>query len=193
MTITIAHILGPGGAGKSTIGALLSTNFGTPVIDLDTYFIEKFGDISSFIETYGYIVYARKNVLNYRAIVEETLDPTIVVLSSGFMTYPSNLDAGYSELVEEILSNPLSVLLLPSFETEECVALIVHRQLQRSYLDCDREKEEARIRQRLPVFMGFQCKRFLSSASPAELAIEVGGFMTANKRFKSFASLTGTG
>lgn len=190
MTTTIAHILGPGGAGKSTVGALLSTNFGIPVVDLDIYFIENVGDISHFIRTHGYVSYARKNVLNYREIVEKALVPTVVVLSSGFMTYPSDLDAGYSKLVTEISRHRLSALLLPSFETEECVALIVHRQLQRSYLDCDREREETRIRYRLPIFMGFQCKRFLSSTNPAELAIEIGAFVTANRQFKSFTSLT---
>jgi hypothetical protein len=191
MTKTIAHILGPGGAGKSTVGTLLSTNFGIPVVDLDIYFIENVGDISHFIGTHGYIAYARKNVLNYRTIVERSLDPTVVVLSSGFMTYPSDLDASYSELVTAISRHPLSALLLPSFETEECVALIVHRQMQRSYLHCNRDREEARIRYRLPMFMDFQCKRFLSTTSPAELAFEVGAFVTANKRFKSIASLTG--
>ncbi|WP_424484995.1 shikimate kinase [Pseudomonas sp.] len=75
MTTTTAHILGPGGAGKSTVGALLSTNFGIPVVDLDIYFIENVGDISHFIRTHGYVAYARKNVLNYRAIIEKNSRP----------------------------------------------------------------------------------------------------------------------
>lgn len=180
MTLTIVHILGPGGAGKSTVGALLGTILELPVVDLDAYFIEHIGDISQFIGNHGYREYALRNVHHYRMIVEQLSKPTIMVLSSGFMAYPSDLDAGYSELVLKVEEDALSVLMLPSFDAEECVSIIVDRQLKRAYLNADREKEEARIRRRFPIFMELRCKRFLSNVNPNELAMQIGEFIKAN-------------
>ena len=54
------RLVGPGGAGKSTIGALLAERLEIPFVDLDGYFASRFGDISHYIGRYGYDVYARE-------------------------------------------------------------------------------------------------------------------------------------
>jgi shikimate kinase len=42
------HVAGPGGAGKSTVGVLLSDRLQTPFVDLDQCFREREGDISDY-------------------------------------------------------------------------------------------------------------------------------------------------
>jgi len=46
----MVRLIGPGGAGKSTIGALLAARMGASFVDLDRFFSERIGDISQFIE-----------------------------------------------------------------------------------------------------------------------------------------------
>src|SRR5207244_629245 len=78
------HLVGPGGAGKSTVGLLLSDRLNTPFVDLDRVFRERVGDISDYLERCGYRAYARENVNVYRSIAAEA---GVIALSSGFMTY----------------------------------------------------------------------------------------------------------
>jgi len=180
MTAPIVHIIGPGGAGKSRVGPRLAKNLGWTCIDLDEYFLATVGRIATFIESQGYTAYAKRNVRNYFEIASGLGKPLVVVLSSGFMTYPVNVGTQYPALRDEVERHPLSLVLLPSFNFEECVRIIVDRQLQRPYLAADRKTEEARIRNRLPIFMALRCKRFLSVESPARLALQLEAFVTAN-------------
>jgi hypothetical protein len=56
------HLVGPGGAGKSTLGLALATRLGVAFIDLDEQFKIGSGDISAYIEANGYDAYAEQNV-----------------------------------------------------------------------------------------------------------------------------------
>jgi shikimate kinase len=47
------HVIGPGGAGKSTIGVLLAKRLQVPFLDLDRQFVTDFGDISEYIDRHG--------------------------------------------------------------------------------------------------------------------------------------------
>ena len=58
-------LIGPGGAGKTTVGHLLAARLGRAFIDLDARFAGKHGDISRFVDSFGYVVYARENVESY--------------------------------------------------------------------------------------------------------------------------------
>jgi shikimate kinase len=52
------RLIGPGGAGKSTIGALLAERLEIAFVDLDQHLAGRVGDISEYIGRYGYDVYA---------------------------------------------------------------------------------------------------------------------------------------
>jgi shikimate kinase len=180
----VIHILGPGGAGKSIAGALLAEKLGWLCIDLDRYFLDNTGHISTFIENRGYAEYAKHNVCNYVDVLSKTIEPAVVILSSGFMNYAADVDPRYQQIRGEIEEHPLSVLLLPSFDLEECVEVIVNRQLHRAYLSANKQREEERIRARFPLFMALRCKRFLTKESPVQIATELETFVMAGHLFK---------
>lgn len=173
----IVHLVGPGGAGKTTIGALLAKRLGWHFVDLDRRFISGDGGIADFIERYGYRGYARRNVAMYLEVRRALAAPTVVSLSSGFMTYPADIDERYQALCGSIESEPLTALLLPAFELEACVDIIVQRQLSRPYLPGNRASEERRIRDRFSRFIALQCARFRSDASPDKVAASVERFV----------------
>jgi hypothetical protein len=52
------ELIGPGGAGKSTIGALLADRLGLASLDLDRHRAGPIGDISEYIDRFGYRVSA---------------------------------------------------------------------------------------------------------------------------------------
>jgi shikimate kinase len=62
------RLIGPGGAGKSTIGALLAERLDVAFLDLDRHFAGRVGDISDYIGRHGYDEYARENVEGYCAL-----------------------------------------------------------------------------------------------------------------------------
>jgi len=51
MSVTL---VGPGGAGKTTIGALLAERLRIAFVDLDRRFEARAGDISEYIDRFGY-------------------------------------------------------------------------------------------------------------------------------------------
>ena len=58
----VIHLVGPGGAGKSTVGSALASRLDLLFIDLDLEFMEHIGDISHHIDHRGYHSYASENV-----------------------------------------------------------------------------------------------------------------------------------
>ena len=66
------HLVGPGGAGKTTVGAFLKDRLNTPFVDLDMVFRERAGDISDYMQRRGYrAVYAGLQLDVYRSIAAE--------------------------------------------------------------------------------------------------------------------------
>lgn len=170
------HLIGPGGAGKTTVGRLLAERLGCAFLDLDQAFMKRHGDIGFFMAEHGYEGYARANVAVYEEAMTTASGSAVVALSSGFMTYPMDTDARYPALRDAIEIDALTALLLPTFELESCADIIVRRQLTRPYLRGDRTGEERRIRERFPAFMGLRCARFRSDAAPGEIARQIERF-----------------
>ena len=88
----IVYLIGPGGAGKSTAGAVLARELGYGFLDLDEYFVAHSGDISGYLCSHTYSEYATRNLTNYRLAMTAISSPTVFVLSSGFMVYPAQID-----------------------------------------------------------------------------------------------------
>ena len=112
---------------------------------------------ATFLLTFAvtrYSEYAKRNFTNYRLAMTAISSPTVFVLSSGFMVYPAEIDPGYSGTRDAVEMAPLTFLLMPSFDFEDCVAMIVERQLSRPYLRSNRGSEERRIRERFCQYLG---------------------------------------
>jgi len=141
------HLIGPGGAGKSTVAPHLAALLERPVFDLDRAFEIARGDIDDFLRAHGYDAYAAANVETYLAARPE--GGAVAVLSSGFMLYPADVHPAIRDLQRAIAAAPTTVLLLPSLDLETCVAETVRRQATRP-LPHRRPaaREEAVIRER---------------------------------------------
>jgi shikimate kinase len=154
----MVQLIGPGGAGKTTIGAALAARLDLRFVDLDAAFAARHGDISSYIDTHGYEAYAEKNVSVYLELARGGTPPDVVALSSGFMTYPDGIHPEYCALRLQIAAGPLTFVLMPSAHAETCVREIVRRQLRRPFAR-SAEREEHVIRHRHSVYLGLPARK----------------------------------
>ncbi len=163
------HLVGPGGAGKSTVGAALADRIEFPFLDLDSEFMSRVGDISEVIDRDGYRTYARMNVETYLAIADAG-GPSVIAMSSGFMTYAEDIHPLYLGIHSKISSSPTTFVLLPSLELESCVRETVRRQLTRPFVH-SAPKEESVIRERYGIYMAIQATKIETGGS-ADQAVE---------------------
>jgi shikimate kinase len=157
----VVHLVGPGGAGKSTVGPLLAEQLGVPFFDLDRLFDARFGDISGFIDSHGYQEYVRRNVDTYRALVARAPADGVVALSSGFMIYAA----------DEVRGSRTAVLL-PSLDRDRCVAETVRRQLTRPFAR-SRAREERVIRERFEIYRCLPGRKVATMRSAAAIVEEL--------------------
>jgi shikimate kinase len=158
MAVLHVTLVGPGGAGKSTVAALVAERLAIRCLDLDQCFADRLGNISDYIARFGYPTYARENVETYRAAVEDGPGARVVALSSGFMTYPDDMHPDYARLRAYVDRSPTTFVLLPSLDLEVCVAEIVRRQLLRPFAR-SAAREEAVIRERFPVYVSHSARK----------------------------------
>jgi shikimate kinase len=147
------QLIGPGGAGKTTVGAALAERLGVRFVDLDAKFASRHGDISAYLDKYGYAAYAGHNVGVFSELWSSPGASAIAALSSGFMTYPDDVHPGYPAWREEVATSPSTFVLLPSLQVDACVKETVRRQLLRAFAR-SAEREERVIRARFPVYSG---------------------------------------
>jgi shikimate kinase len=152
------RLVGPGGAGKSTIGALLAERLGVAFLDLDRHFTGRFGDISEYIGRHGYDAYARENVEMCCSLFPGGLRHEVMALSSGFMTYARDIHPQYLRFCRELERSPTSFVLLPSLDRELCVAETVRRQIARPF-GRPPAIEEAVIRARFETYMAVPVRK----------------------------------
>ena len=153
----IFHLVGPGGAGKSTVGIALATRLGVPFVDLDSEFISRVGAISRVINGDGYETYARSNVDTYLTVADPSRS-CVIALSSGFMVYPDNIHSEYTRIRVDIAESQSTFVLLPSLDLEKCVRETVQRQLTRPFCR-SAEKEESVIRERYAEYVKLPAKK----------------------------------
>jgi shikimate kinase len=166
------RLVGPGGAGKSTAGTLLAQRLGVPFIDLDEEFDANVGDISRYLNSHGYDAYAKKNVDVYFTLATVVAREPVLALSSGFMTYRSDIHPEYECCRRDIASSPSTFVLLPSLEFETCVAETVRRQLIRPFArSADREQHV--IRTRFPIYLNIPATKVETMRPVGEVIDEI--------------------
>lgn len=166
------HLIGPGGAGKSTVGPLVAARLDVAFHDLDKRFAAAAGNIDGFLDAHGYEAYARRNVETYEEIVRGRVGG-VIALSSGFMTYTPAVHARYAALREWIARDPTTVVLLPASDRERCVAETVRRQLTRGLPGRTPAREEAVIRARFEVYAALEAVRVETMRPPDVVADEI--------------------
>jgi len=166
----IVHLIGPGGAGKTTVGALLARRLGFDFVDLDAVFSHRFGDISDCIRDHGYAAYAGQNVEIYRSLLTGQPAPFVVALSSGFMTYPTDVHPACGFVHAAIAQHPATFVLVPSLDLERCVAETVRRQLRRPFAR-SAEREEAVIRERFARYVELPARQ-IETDRPIDVVVD---------------------
>lgn len=97
---TMIHLIGPGGAGKTTTASALADQLGVSFVDLDAEFAASCGGISTYFDLQGYDTYAAQTVSVYSALTSVAEPLRVVALSSGFMTYRHDVHPSYAGLRE---------------------------------------------------------------------------------------------
>jgi len=87
----------------------------------------------------------------YIHVIVTVSGPYVLALSSGFMTYATDVHPDYARVRGEIAASATTLVLLPSLDYETCVAETGRRQLGRPFCR-SAEREEEVIRQRFGVY-----------------------------------------
>jgi shikimate kinase len=166
----LIRLIGPGGAGKSTVGLALANRMGIPFVDLDEQFTIREGNISAYLEAHGYEAYANRNIRVYLDTLRSFSGEAVLALSSGFMTYSDDAYSAYRGIWTDIVAGHSTAVLLPSFDFETCVTETVRRQLERSF-SRSADREEQVIRTRFGVYWGLPGRKF-ETTRPIEAVVD---------------------
>jgi shikimate kinase len=166
------RLVGPGGAGKSTAGALLARQLGVTFVDLDQEFKTNVGDISAYLDVHGYDAYAERNVDVYLAITARARPQVVLALSSGFMTYRPDIHRAYASGRRSVASSQSTFVLLPSLDLETCVAEIVRRQTGRPFARSAQREEEV-IRARFATYVEIPARKVETMRPVSEVVDEL--------------------
>jgi shikimate kinase len=164
------QLVGPGGAGKSTVGALLAERLAVAFVDLDRRFSGRFGDIGAFIQRHGYDAYAGENVDMYWSMPRGATCGVVVALSSGFMTYGYGVHPEYRRIRHELEQDPNTFVLLPSSDRDICAGETVRRQIARPF-GRSSAKEEAVIRARFEIYVALPVRK-IETMRPVAAAVD---------------------
>jgi shikimate kinase len=165
------HVVGPGGAGKSTVAPLVAAALGVPCYDLDAHFTFAHGSVDAYIAMHGYRAYAIANVRSY---LELSMKPAgVAALSSGFMVYPLDITPEYASLRAALAAAPTTVVLLPALELEACVAETVRRQVSRGLGRMSAVRAEAKLRERFGPYSELSARKVASDGPPSAVAAEI--------------------
>jgi shikimate kinase len=135
------RLVGPGGAGKSTIGALLAERLGLRFLDLDRTVEGRVGNISEYIGRHGYDMYARANVETYCSTCCGHDRPGVV----------ADVHPEYARVRHDLEHDSHTFVLLPSLDREICVTETVRRQIARPF-GRSSPAEEVVIRSRFDIY-----------------------------------------
>ena len=158
-------LIGPGGAGKSTVGEKLAVRLGYAFVDLDAQFCERVANIREYLKSDGYEAYLEQNAALFDALLLERSQQNVVfALSSGFLATDIRPDI-VERNRQRVRECGRSILLMPSKDADVACGCIVTRQLKRGF-GLERDKEEAKFRQRFPDYMALGDIQIFAMGSP---------------------------
>lgn len=161
-------LIGPGGAGKSTVGKILADKLQLELVDLDQEFMTRVNHIGEHIDKFGYMDYFRKNSELFFELLSVANTKSIFVLSSGFLTKEEVIDL-FDIHIDAISSNGISIRLLPSEDKQKTEEIIVERQLKRGF-GLIRGKEVNKIRRRFDAYKDLGDIKIHSHEEPEKIA-----------------------
>ena len=164
----IIFIIGPGGAGKTTTGKILAKKMQYAFIDLDEMFMQKVDHIGKYIDDFGYKKYCFSNSELFEKILKKITNNTVFILSSGFLAHEglNNLTKKHSKILKE---RGKSIMIMPSRLQDECVNIIVKRQLARGF-GLKEEREREKINSRFLVYKKLGDIKIFSNNKPKNIA-----------------------
>lgn len=161
-------LIGPGGVGKSTSGAILAAMLGFRFVDVDAAFCARIANIGQYIDSQGYVAYCHANSNLIQDLLMESIESTVFAMPSGCLVHdPCPEVAKRNEGF--IRDNGISILLLPSRFVDESVDLVVDRQLQRGF-GLKEHREREKYRDRHPRYLSFGDIQIFSMQSPTVIA-----------------------
>ncbi len=160
-------LVGPGAAGKSTLGPLLAPLLHRRLVDLDSEFSHRNGQIGTFIGVEGYDRYKQLNSALAEEIITSSQCEVMLVTSSGFLT-PDNPPAALESNLR-LLAASYSICLLPSRDLARAVSIIVGRQLQRPFARGSAQEAET-IQTRFSVYVALGDMVVFSESAPGDVA-----------------------
>lgn len=164
-------LIGPGGVGKTTCGAILANLLGYDFIDLDAEFCKRIENVTAYINNNSYEEYCFENSRLFYDILNESAKNFVFALSSGFLIH-RDLDKLVLKHKQTLKKCGISVLLLPSNSLKENVKIIVKRQLSRGFgLREDREK--TKFIQRYPAYKDLGDIKIFSKKEPGIIAKQI--------------------
>src|SRR3989339_574709 len=164
------YILGPGAAGKTTVGQIVADKLKYKFIDLDEMYLSTIGDIGDEIKQVGYESYAYKNIELYRKIKEDNQDNLVFILSSGFMTYDESIHSNIKSIQDDINNHEFSIMLMPSSDKQKCIDVIVKRQMDRKFTSNDYSKHRKVISERFDIYKDLGKYQIFSMDKPEEIS-----------------------
>lgn len=158
-------LIGPGGAGKSTVGEKLAVRLGYVFVDLDAQFCERIANIREYLKSDGYEAYLEQNAALFDVLLAERRHQNVVfALSSGFLATDIRPDI-VERNRQRVKECGRSILLMPSKDVDVACGCIVKRQLKRGF-GLVRDNEEAKFRQRFTDYMAQGDIQIFAMASP---------------------------
>ncbi|NIF31998.1 shikimate kinase [Enterobacter sp. Cy-643] len=161
-------LIGPGGAGKSTVGARLALKLGYDARDLDDEFCLRHMNIRAFISSQGYESYLEENAKLLDTLLKEAHASTVFILSSGFLATDIRADIVEANK-KRVQQSGTSVLLMPSRDYQETLNTLVARQLKRGF-DLKKAGETEKLSQRFAPYMSQGDIQIFSTAAPDVIA-----------------------